>query len=174
LLDYVSIAYENNILGMQLRSGNFDIEDLSEIAWSSQNLHQRLNLPLSEQESNQIQAGIIFISKNEFSLRFISQWLAIMREGNFQYLMGNNIGVSSRFKQHRYDQSIFSMLYKFSKLKAVDDETFFHPNWQEEGENYPIWAMRNRDGVDPFKLHFSDLIFKIVRRLNRFFHKYSL
>jgi hypothetical protein len=167
LLDYAELTKSEGILAMQLKSGDFEIDDLSELAWSSQALHSRIPLSEVNQVRNQIQAGIIFISKRKSSCQFIEEWYRLMREEHFQYLIGNGIGKSDRFIEHRYDQSIFSMLYKASGLRTIEDETYFHPNWRELGRDFPIWAMRNRDGVNPFEFRLDDFAFKLSRRIRK-------
>jgi hypothetical protein len=48
------------------------------------------------------------------------------------------------FKEHRYDQSIFSLLSKKYNFYCIPDETYWNPDWNVSGKNYPIWATRIR------------------------------
>jgi hypothetical protein len=48
------------------------------------------------------------------------------------------------FKEHRHDQSIFSLMSKKYKFYCIPDETYWAPDWNVNGINYPIWATRNK------------------------------
>jgi hypothetical protein len=37
--------------------------------------------------------------------------------------------------------------------------------WEEKGANFPIWATRINDGVDPFTIRLSDLLFRSKRKI---------
>jgi len=48
------------------------------------------------------------------------------------------------FKEHRHDQSIFSLMSKKYKFYCIPDETYWAPVWTVAGKDYPIWATRNK------------------------------
>ena len=48
------------------------------------------------------------------------------------------------FKDHRHDQSIFSLMSKKYKFYCIPDETYWAPDWNHSGKHYPIWATRNK------------------------------
>lgn len=50
------------------------------------------------------------------------------------------------FKEHRHDQSIWSILRKKYGCIIIPDETYFHPNWETDGKDFPIHTKRERSG----------------------------
>ena len=48
------------------------------------------------------------------------------------------------FKEHRHDQSVFSLMSKKYKFYCIPDETYWAPNWNVKGKDYPVWATRNK------------------------------
>jgi hypothetical protein len=47
------------------------------------------------------------------------------------------------FRENRHDQSIFSVLRKKHGTEISEfDETWFDPDWNAQGHNYPFWAIR--------------------------------
>ena len=144
--NYINIVNNYDSLAMQLVDNEFGIKDLSENAWNSESYLNHLNLNSEQRMSNQIQAGILFLKKTSKNLKFTSVWFDLCTYENYKFLaprLQNDQGIS------RYDQSVFSPLYKNFGMFSIPDETFFAPNWLDLGEQYPIWAMRNRSGYDP-------------------------
>jgi hypothetical protein len=77
------------------------------------------------------------------------------------------------YQSHRWEQSILSLLVKQRGFTLIQDETFFAPDW-ELGNDFPIWAMRNRSGGDAFRRNFVDL-FKIgLAKFSRQFYDTNL
>ncbi len=144
--NYIDIVNNYDSLAMQLVDNEFGIKDLREIAWNSESYLNHLNLNSKLRMSNQIQAGIVFLKKTSKNLMFTSEWFDLCTYKNYKFLgseLQNNQGIS------RYDQSVFSPLYKSYEMFSIPDETFFAPNWSTLGEQFPIWAMRNRSGYNP-------------------------
>jgi len=48
------------------------------------------------------------------------------------------------FKEHRHDQSVFSLMSKKYKFYCIPDETYWAPNWNVKGKDYPVWVTRNK------------------------------
>ena len=48
------------------------------------------------------------------------------------------------FKEHRHDQSVFSLMSKKYKFYCIPDETYWAPDWNHSGKDYPIWSTRNK------------------------------
>ena len=51
------------------------------------------------------------------------------------------------FKEHRHDQSIFSLMSKKYKFCSIPDKTYWAPAWNDAGKDYPIWAIRNKTNL---------------------------
>lgn len=61
---YLETAYKNGSLVTQLISGQFGIHDLSERSWSTPELIELMELSAESKNSNQIQAGVLFLINN--------------------------------------------------------------------------------------------------------------
>jgi hypothetical protein len=48
------------------------------------------------------------------------------------------------FREHRHDQSVFSLLRKKMGTATIVDESYWGPDWESRGRDYPIWARRRR------------------------------
>jgi hypothetical protein len=151
--EYCSIAAKDGALAMQLVNGQFELkefDDLSEESWCPQDILSYLRVPDSLRKTPQIQAGILLFRNDYKSKEFINNWFDLAILNNYAFLQDyprSSLG-NVNFRGHRYDQSIFSPLYKLSKLPTIADETWFQPNWKIQGASFPIWAMRNKSGKD--------------------------
>lgn len=157
LLDYFRLAQEHDSLAMQLYDFEFSSHDLSDRRHSKPFLQEFPAISDETFKTNQIQAGIVFLIKNESNIDFVSKWHNLSLRYNKMlsdetYLNRFNVSI----EDYRWDQSIFSLLYKESKMFSLQDETWFYPNWCD-GENYPIWAMRWKKGEDPFRFDSKDI-----------------
>ena len=86
-------------------------------------------------------ATTILIRKNQHSIDVINEWYKNCE--NYDLINDSKSNESPLFIDHRHDQSIYSILVnKYGSIKLID-ETYFHPNWEINGKNYPIWAKRN-------------------------------
>ena len=95
-------------------------------------------------ETGQCVGGIQIICKNDHSKKFVDLWYKLASNYN---LINDSIYIQEHpeFKDHRHDQSIYSVLSKTLGTVKILDETFFHPDWQTKGIKYPIWATRIRN-----------------------------
>ena len=96
-------------------------------------------------ETKQIAGGMFFLRNLPKNMKLLNLWGEIMREDNHANLLGicKAQDPNSNFKEHRYDQSIFSLLWKMSGLYKIKDESFWAPNWTL-GLKYPIWSARSK------------------------------
>ena len=162
LNQYASIAASGGSLAMQLVNGQFDqkeINDLSEETWCPQDILKYLKVPEYLQKTPQIQAGILLFRNDSDSKNFLNDWFDSMVHDNYAFLRDYPRVQTDDldFRGHRYDQSVFSPLYKLSNLPTIDDETWFAPNWSLNGADFPIWAKRNKSGMDFRKSYFWNL-----------------
>jgi hypothetical protein len=146
--DYLETALIHGSLVTQLISGQFGIDDLTEKSWTTAELADAMELSEGDKNSNQIQAGILFLISNSKNREIVKKWWDFCVVEDYKYLR-NSIFENPRgvFRQNRHDQSIFSCLAKKFEVHAIPDETYFYPAWYSIGRNYPIWAMRNRSGL---------------------------
>ena len=91
----------------------------------------------------------------------------------YRYLERENlINQEGKSCTSRFDQSIFSCLAKKYEITLIPDETYFYPNWSASGSDYPIWAMRRRNGVDVEKVRIRDLPERMLLLLNKIQRKF--
>jgi hypothetical protein len=148
-----------SILAFQLRSFQFQSNfNTSEHLFNREHLINRIGSSRKHTESNQIEATHIFFRSGIQSQTFFDEWMEVAQESNYHFLRPtNNSNLQLNLDTYRYDQSIFSLLYKKYNYLALPNETWFSPDWDSIGVNYPIWATRNRTGVDIFKFRLRDL-----------------
>lgn len=97
-------------------------------------------------------AGIIFIKKNQHSIKIISDWLKVIEE-NFS-LIDDTESISENingFIEHRHDQAIFSILCEINNVKRVSSYEYYYPvansnraDWDSLAK-FPIHAKRDKN-----------------------------
>lgn len=120
----------------------FRLTGLRENCWTKQAmvtfLESRYNLDLSDHMlTDQRMATAFVVRKTPFSVKFFSEYNQIIRE-NDQLLIDSKERESPSFKEHRHDQSLFSLLTKIYNVTTVKDNIHF---W---GSKDPIRATRLR------------------------------
>jgi hypothetical protein len=89
-----------------------------------------------------------YFLKNTKENRFIiDECKLISTENNYHCIDDSESSIPNHktFKgEHRFDQSIFSLISKKYNFYCISDETYWHPNWNNDGKEYPIWATRIR------------------------------
>lgn len=156
--EYIEIVDGQDSLATQLQNGTFGIDDLRERTWTSPSLAQELDVSEKNLDSNQIQAGILFLKNVELNRYLAAEWLKYSTLDRYRYLE-TEIWIDEEGKTctSRFDQSIFSCLAKKYEITLIPDETYFYPNWFDSGSDYPIWAMRRRNGVNVENFTIRDL-----------------
>lgn len=102
----------------------------------------------------QIEATTILLRKCDLSLSFVREWCKIATVDSGKYINSTLTKESANFIEHRWDQSIFSVLYKnegFKSLRlampAFNDNPkriSFLQRWAYG--TFLIWPIRNRTG----------------------------
>jgi hypothetical protein len=97
-------------------------------------------------ETNHICATAFFLKNTNKNKEIIEDIKNISVENEYHYVSDSksNLDNDPRFLDHRHDQSLFSLFAKKNDFFVIPDETYWHPNWNTEGKNYPIWATRIR------------------------------
>jgi hypothetical protein len=166
--EYIKLTSTNDLLLMQIANDSFGFQDLTNAAWTKLSVLDSLD-PLSAfRNSNQIQSGIIFAIKSEKSVRVAKMWLDLCTRSEYSLLVDPPPHESQpiQFRQHRWEQSILSLILKSEGIPPLLDETYFYPNWSD-GLNFPIWAMRNRSGGDAFRRNFLDILKLSAAKIER-------
>jgi hypothetical protein len=93
-------------------------------------------------ETGQLVGGIYILRKCEHTINLVNKWYKGCCEYNLINNSQSSIPNDSSFIENRHDQSIFSVIRKQLGTEIIWDETYFYPNWDISGKNYPIWASR--------------------------------
>jgi hypothetical protein len=91
--------------------------------------------------SEQLVGGIFFLKKNEKTMKLMED--AYFYSSQY-HLLDDSPSLSPNdvtFREHRHDQSIFSILRKKHGGIFLPDETYF-PSWIGKAESFPILAKR--------------------------------
>ena len=119
--------------------------------------------------SKQYCAGNIFLKKNDFTLKFIDQWIDVF-EKRFDLVdhTPSKILNFSNFELNKSDQSVYSLLCKLNKidsLSAYECEWFYYngKRYWEHTKNNPVIAKRD--------LQYS-LLRRFLNRQKRTFNRY--
>ena len=159
LLEYFTLAEAGGILAFQAKNTfgdpHLDKFSLPEYKWTKGDLFDyfaaRDNTDLTN--SAQIGATTFLLKKSERSRDFVARWLGVYKD-NIS-LADDTPSVSANFNgfvENRYDQSIFSILCKLSKVKTLSAFEYWYPSekditkpdWSKLAA-YPIWAKRDKD-----------------------------
>ncbi len=161
LTEYIQLATNKNGLAFEL--------PFKEIEWTEAFVIKEI---FPELKSNQLQiaGGILFIPNCQESKRILQEWSTNNFKKDFSLLRG--ISQESGKKrgnekviEHRFDQSIISLIWKRNKLHAIPDETFWHPQWIQRGATYPIWATRSKLRITFRSNKILFLSYRVLRKL---------
>jgi hypothetical protein len=96
-------------------------------------------------ETGQLVGGVYVLRKCQHTIELINKWY----EGCCHYHLVDDSPSKLKnipsFIANRNDQSIFSVLRKKYGTISLSDETWFSPEWNVTGKNYPFWAIRKRE-----------------------------
>ena len=154
ILVYADAGCEINVDGLPRLQEYFEIVKESETA------NLAFELPFPEKEytksdtinyfkaesissTKQLMATTCVIRKCDFTLKMVQE--AYFKTCNYKIVDDSPSLIENHpiFKDHRHDQSIFSIIRKQMGCVIIPDETYFEPDWKTKGKKFPIWAMRN-------------------------------
>jgi hypothetical protein len=128
-----------------------------EEAWVKADLLYMLNMYDEKYFTTQRQATVIMIKKTDETIKLVNEWYSIAIDNNYHNIDDTpSIKANhSSFKEHRHDQSIFSLLTK--KYGIYSSETL----------GPPFYLLRNRTGktiIEGFteSIHFNWIFFIII------------
>lgn len=131
-----------------------------EYMWSKKDAVDFFELSAKEMKSEQIAATYFILKVNDYSKALVQEWLDICIYENFRLI--NDISIKrqhKKFIEHRYDQSLFSMLLKSKKVSCLRERSYFPQVLYYKNSyiyNYPIHALRNK-GIGRF-IKFDNLV----------------
>lgn len=97
-------------------------------------------------ETKQLVGGIFVMRKCGGTISLFENFYEACKKDNYHLITDTPSIVpnASDFQEHRHDQSVFSLLRKQRGTTMIRDETYWGPDWNENGKDYPIWARRRR------------------------------
>lgn len=92
--------------------------------------------------TNILMATVIILKKTDHSMKLIHEWYETMCKYE---LADDRLSPPEHheFKDHRHDQSIFSIIRKIHGSIVIPDETYF-VDWND-GKSFPFWAKRTKN-----------------------------
>lgn len=156
VLVYVDSGCEMNVLGVQrlyeymAKTAETDTgilgfihRNLYEKEWTKMDVFAKMDA-YEFADTTQISANALFIRKCSASVEIINEWYDTCCDYSVINDTPSTIPNDPAFQEHRHDQSILSILLKKHKCLLLYDETFLP---QDIRWSFPIWGLRNRDGV---------------------------
>ena len=138
LLDYKSMALQHNLVTFQMTH----IEKM----WTKRELLQEIGCEsrLDVLNSGQIEGTAFVFAKTPFTGQFLRTWDFLSRKN--PVLINDEITIPqlSEFREHRHDQSIFSLLAKLTNVKILGWETWCWSDHESEYSQNPIWEKRRK------------------------------
>jgi hypothetical protein len=136
LLEYFDIV-KNSSLGIL----SFEL-DYIEKSYTKMDIFKEMNV-FELMDTKQLVGGIFIIRKCERTVNLVKELYKLCSNYHLINDDPSKIPNSPDFIDYRHDQSIFSLLRKKRGTEILRDETYFYPDWDILGKNYPIWAIRN-------------------------------
>jgi hypothetical protein len=150
--EYLQILHSSpfGMIAFQLSS------TLQEISYTKRTLLENMKITSEDKYSGQFMATVIMIRKTSYTVTFLKEWYTLATNyENLDDTKHSTLPEYTEFRDHRHDQSIYSLLIKRYLQKqrknstehapiCLPDETFFFPHWYTSGIPYPIWATRIR------------------------------
>jgi len=89
-------------------------------------------------------ATTFFLKNNQENRDIVEEIKEICVENDHFYIMdkASSEPNHSEFREHRHDQSVFSLITKKYDFYCIPDQTYWAPDWNRNGKDYPIWATR--------------------------------
>ena len=154
--EYTELVKKEGSLAFSLGKNLYD-SNFSEDKWTKRATLEYLKIDNDLLNESQVQATAILMLSNPKNFDFLNSWMNICGAEEYRYLLDTSESESEKFIEHRHDQSIFSCLYKKSGMFRLENEIYFGPDWQRNGEKFPIWGKRHRTGLRTQKHGINDL-----------------
>lgn len=117
--------------------------------YTKRDLFKAMNMDSPEYtDTDQLMASFIMIRKTGFTLEFMDRYLQLACDEHLITDSTSKQNNYDQFKDHRHDQSIFSLLCKKHEVTQMDDPT----QWGQKHGQFPrssqyIWHRRNNNHI---------------------------
>lgn len=130
---------------------SFELQGFTEKMYSKRDLLIHMNMDSEEYwNMNQVCGGYIWLIKNEFTIKLIDEFCEICQNHHLLDDSISDAGEHPEFREHRHDQSIWSLLCKKYKIKPhrfIDSELDLKKYPQD---NYPALSKSFRGSKNGF------------------------
>lgn len=138
LNEYITMV-NNNTFGLVAFQSNYP-----EVKWTKNTLFEYFDSHEEDKRSNHYIATSVILKKTKHSMDFVQKWHDIANI--HKYIDNNSYTVEDcNFVEHRWDQSIFSLLVKYYNKTVVTPVTIIGDEISQNVSNYPIWGTRIRE-----------------------------
>jgi hypothetical protein len=170
--EYLIHARQFGLTLVEIRKLSFGFENVTDQAWTKKETLDSLDPDGRYRSSNQIQSGVIIAFNSAKTREFVRGWYEMCFIDGYRLLTSPTLDSiqNPEFIEHRWEQSILSLLAKNQGLPPIPDETYWYPDWSN-GFNYPIWTMRNRSGGNAFRRNVFDLSKIAIARFERWINR---
>lgn len=143
-LDYVDLAQDHPTKMLSFQNVH------TEALWTKADLAVRLGLATtsSEMKTSQLGSGLIFLQKTRSNLDLLADWAMIAVEDRYRYSddSPSELANHPRFREHRHDQSIASLLRKIRGTQITHYEVQPYDGYFDQYKPMlPAWATRLRN-----------------------------
>ena len=162
---YIRELYQFDAIAFQM--------ELIEKNWSHKELTSFLNSSREDLASGQLVGGAHLMAR-DFAIQFCGKWTRIISNDNFKMLIDPTSNLQDEgFREHRHDQSIFSLLLKREGNVSLHDslKEIYFQDFLKDGVNWPIWTARNKSLISIKSSNYLCSIFKFIERSFSYFHK---
>ena len=158
LKDYVELCKKENALVFQYRIPewnkkyeNYKFQEYFEYEYTKAETLNYMGVvkDLKILNSQQIWSGCFFIKKNDFGEKILSEWLSLSGVDDIISDNKSKIDNHKNFKEHRHDQSIFSIICKKNNIFSLSASECEWAEFQNERlwnhlDKFPILAKRDK------------------------------
>ena len=121
---------------------SFQMEELQEKYWTKREVFNYFNISYDDKIANsgQLVGGILIMKKNKKLISQIEEWNRILYYDSSLFIDDFDRRFQIKdFKDHRHDQSIFSIIRKLTGSIVIKNETYFDFG-SDESMKFPFWA----------------------------------
>jgi hypothetical protein len=167
--EYMILAQERALVAF--------VSEHIESNWTKQDLLQKFNSRFSS--SNQFLGGFLAGKPSEL-VDVCNEWLKLARSEDFHLLddSPSRLPNSSKFVEHRHDQSILSLLLKERGAFGISESESLFQNWEVEGTDFPFWYTRHTGSTRITNTNLSnqflrqyDKIYTLVDKISNWTYK---
>ena len=130
----------------------FQMQSQPEYLWTKSSVFHFFNVENDDliTKSNQIIGTVFFIKKNYESIKIINLWISLIYS-NFELFddSKSHMHELAEFKEHRHDQSVFSVISKINGFSKISADEVWQKDWNKLNQ-FPIQAKRDKEIMNKY------------------------